>query len=194
MRVLPWDAFALFRSLAAGLTLAVAVLLPAEPSAADGLRGTARDRLDWPGSATDRYLDGEEVVAVLHGASAAFAACASGTAVPALPAEPVWLDFGVDPQGRAASAEVRRSVRPEGLDLCLLSALAKLDFGDHDGTPGRYSYPVVLRRDGEGVRNLPYPIVLVVEEALQLPLLTLPLDLSAEDRAAIVEALAPKGP
>jgi len=194
MRVLPFASSLQFRALPGVLVLAAAVLLLAEPSAADGLRGSALDRLDWSGSATDRYLDGNEVVAVLHGAAAAFAACASGDLASPLPAEPVWLDFGVDPEGRAASAEVRQSAQPGGLNLCLLSALLELDFGDHDGMPGRYSYPVVLKRQGEGVRNLPYPVVLVVEEELLLPLLSLPLDLSAEDRAAIVKALAPKAP
>ncbi len=174
------------------LTVLPALLvLMAVSTAANGLRGSVADRLDWPGSATDRYLDGDEVAAVLHAAAAKISACASGNALPLSSAEPTWLVFGVGPQGRAMAAATRREGEPNGLELCLLSVLSELDFGEHDGPPGSYSYPVVLHATGDAVRNLPYPMVLSEERPLRLPLLSVPLDLPAAELDRIEARLGP---
>ena len=184
------------RALQPGCVLAAlaALLLLPTSTAADGLRGSAADRLDWPGSATDRYLDGEEVVAVLHGAAEGFAGCATKEAVGLLSEEPVWLRFGVGPKGRPVHSQVLRDGQLNALEGCILAVLTALEFGDHDGLPGEYSYPVVLQQQQGAVRNLPYPLVMESLEPLRLPLLTLPLDLSKDDQAAIVATLAPKEP
>ena len=107
---------------------------------------------------------------------------------------PLWLRFGVDPQGRATAGQLDGPGATSEPAKCLLSVLAGLQFGDHDGLPGRYSYPLVLQRHEDAVRNLPYPVVLVAETSLRLPLLTLPLDISPQDLAAIESSLAPKQP
>ena len=171
-----------------------ALLLCPAPLAADGAPGSTRDRLDWPGTATDRYLDGEEVVVVLHAAAEAFGACAAAEVLDGEGAEPLLLSFGVDPRGRAVGAQLDGPGVASAATDCLLSVLGGLEFGDHDGLPGRYSYPLVLQRHEDVVRNLPYPVVLVAEVELRLPLLTLPLDINSQDVASIEASLAPKEP
>jgi hypothetical protein len=170
------------------------VLLRPAPSAADGALGSTGDRLDWPGTATDRYLDGEEITAVLHAAAEAFAGCAAPEVLRDEGEAPLWLRFGVDPQGRAAAGQLEGPGATSEPAKCLLDVLAGLKFGDHDGLPGRYSYPLILQRHEDGVRNLPYPVVLVAQTELRLPLLSLPLDINPEDLAAIEASLAPKQP
>jgi len=169
--------------------LGLLLVLAAASTSADGVRGSAGDQLDWPGSATDRYLDDDEVTIVLHAAAAKIATCTSDEAQVLNSAEPVWLVFGVGPQGRAVAAATRRQGAATAVEQCLLSVLNELEFGDHDGLPGSYSYPVVFDTTGEVRRHLPYPLVITQKRPLRLPLLSLPLDLSAEELERIEASL-----
>lgn len=158
---------------------------------AAGGRGLAKDRLDWSGSPTDRYLDGDEVAERLGAGGAQFAACASVEGLGARDEQPYWLEFGIDPQGKAQLTGKQEGGRETELVECLYRALQALDFSEHDGPPGRYSYPVVLSVEDGAVRNTPYPIVLFTEPTLVVPLLTVPPDLSADDLQAIAAELVP---
>jgi hypothetical protein len=161
---------------------------------AEGMRGSSKDRLDWPGSTTDRYLDGDEVAAVLGDATDQFAGCASLDEITALEGAPLWLKFSIDPQGRPEAQLPVETDTASPLYSCLLVALKALKFPEHDGAPGLYSYPIVLLIEEGVVRHVPYPVVLFEESVLSLPLLTLPPDLSQDDLEAIAAELLPSSP
>ncbi len=167
-----------------------AVLAVAHDLIAAGSRGSAKDRLDWSGSPTDRYLDGDELAEELGGAAGQFAACASIEGVGALDGEPVWLEFGIDPQGRPQPT-IRAGSSPSDTALmeCLYGVLQGLEYPEHDGVLGSYSYPVVLLVEDGEVHNAPYPVVLSSDPALIVPLLTVPPDLSVDDLQAIAAEL-----
>ena len=172
--------------------LGLAVLAVAHDLTAAGSRGSAKDQLEWSGSPTDRYLDGDEVAEPLGMVTRQFAACASIEGVHALGGEPLWLEFGIDPKGRAQSTTGPDRPSEAVLTDCLYEVLGSLEFPEHDGVLGSYSYPVLLLVEDGEVRNIPYPVVLSNEPALIAPLLTVPPDLSADDLQAIAAELVPR--
>ena len=181
------------RVVVVALIAGLVALALARDLGAEGMRGSAKDRLDWPGSATDRYLDGDEVAAVLGAAAQQFSDCATLPELAAPQAQsPNWLHFGIDSLGSVAGAQVVNDASPEALRECLLAALQSVAFPDHDGALIRYSYPVVLVAEAGAVRNIAYPVVLFDQPAIVLPLLSLPPDLAAEDREAIAAELVPR--
>jgi len=177
-----------------GLLLGVTVLGASQDISAEGTRGSGKDRLDWPGSTTDRYLDAEEISAALAEATDEFAACASPEGVEALDGSPLWLTFSIDPQGRPQPQGVSEQDTVSPLYQCLLTTLKTVTFSDHDGVPGLYSYPIVFFVEEGAVQHAPYPVVLFEVPALRLPLLTLPPDLSQDDLEVIAAELLPRSP
>jgi predicted NBD/HSP70 family sugar kinase len=157
------------------LILAVAAVLgPAIVLAAGGL---AQDRLDWPGSPTDRYLDSEEVRTTLHSATDGFFQCFRTHARSGVDASDSGVTFTVQRDGAATGIVAEVGSAPEALAACLADVVAALDFGEHDGDPLEVSYPVVYQVDRRGARVLPYPVVFSRPVPVRLPLLQLPPDI-----------------
>lgn len=163
------------RSLA--LLFAALPLLLAGPARAQG-GGQPTDRLDWPGSPTDRYLDAREVRTVLHAASDAFFDCFRRHARGA-DASDVGITFTIGRDGLATGFVAELGNAPPALGTCLEGATGALVFGEHDGDPFEVSYPLVYHVDARGARVLPYPVVFTRPKPVRLPLLGLPADFTA---------------
>ncbi len=155
--------------------LLVALLL-ASPAWAQ-MGGQPTDRLDWPGTPTDRYLDAEEVRSVLHSASEPFFDCFVAFARGA-DASDVGITFTIGRDGLATGFVAELGEAPPELGPCLEQITTELEFGDHDGDPFEVSYPLVYHVDKRGARILPYPVVFTRPRPVRLPLLGLPPDLS----------------
>tara|TARA_Y100001968_G_scaffold324801_1_gene364871 strand:+ start:2788 stop:3330 length:543 start_codon:yes stop_codon:yes gene_type:complete len=169
----------------------------------EGLRGSAKDRLDWPGSPTDRYLDVHEVAGVLELLAADFAACITREHAARFTAEPLWIAFSVSAEGASQAAQLvgqgatvdgpglRDHQLPPAVATCFLELLTQQRFPDHDGPALRYSYPLVFMLEQERVRNLPYPLVFASPpQHPPLPLLSLPLSLSSAQRRQLEATLS----
>ena len=143
-----------------------------------GPAGDPKDRLNHPGSPTDRYLEPGEIRDVLHGATDAFYSCFRSEARGTRDVGDVAVTFTV---GRAGSVEVVTAevgAAPESLGPCLEAVVSALVFTGHDGDPVEVSYPLVYQVDQRGARVLPYPVVFTKPRAVRLPLLMLPLDIA----------------
>lgn len=150
--------------------------LPALASAGTG--GAPSDRLDWPGTPTDRYLDAGEVRAVLHGASDGFFACFRQHASMGAGGGEVGVGFTIGQDGRATAIAPEIAQAAPALGECIAAVVAAMSFGEHDGDPFEVSYPLVYEVDARGARILPYPIVFYRPRQVRLPLLELPADSS----------------
>ena len=157
------------------LLLAALSLCVATPALAQ-MGGEPTDRLDWPGTATDRYLDAEEVRTVLHAASDDFFDCFLRFARGA-DASDVGITFTIERTGGAAGFEVELGEAPAELGTCLGEVTGALAFGEHDGDAFEVSYPLVYHVDKRGARILPYPVVFTRPRPVRLPLFGLPPDL-----------------
>lgn len=143
--------------------------------------GVPRDRLDHPGTPTDRYLDAEEVRAVLHGATEQFYSCFRTHVRGGAEVGEVGVTFLLPRTGKATEVVAELDRAPEVLGPCLAGVVEGLEFGDHDGDPLPISYPLVYQADRKGARVLPYPIVFSRPAPVRLPLLALPLDVSGAE-------------
>jgi len=161
------------------LLTTAAVLAGLLPGAAlaQGMGGDPKDRLDWPGSPTDRYLTSDELRDRLHAATDGFFACFRAS-LRSKPEGGASVTFVVDREGEAGSIEVDRGKAPESLVPCVQQVVAGIEFGAHDGDPLDVSYPLVYEVDTRGARILPYPIVFTRPRPVRLPLLGLPLDVT----------------
>ncbi len=159
------------------LLIAFTLLAACVPSAAiaQGTGGDPHDRLDWPGSPTDRYLTSDEVRDRLHENTQGFFECFRAS-LRSKPEGGASVTFAVHQDGKAQSIEVDPGKAPETLRPCVASVVAGIDFRTHDGDPLDVSYPLVYEVDTRGARILPYPIVFTKPRPIRLPLLTLPLD------------------
>lgn len=155
------------------------VLLFAAPASAQaqGMGGDPKDRLDWPGSATDRYLSSGEVRDRLHEASEGLFGCFR-EALRSKPEGGASVTFVIDREGRGKDIIVDPGKAPESLMPCVQSVIGGVEFGAHDGDPMEVSYPLVYEVDTKGARLLPYPIVFTRPRPVRLPLFSLPLDVS----------------
>ena len=169
------------------------VLLTAGQAAAQGTGGDPKDRLDWPGSPTDRYLDAGEVRDTLHGATEGFFACFRD-ALRSKPEGGASVAFGVDRAGKAQDIQVEIGKAPESLRPCVEGVVSLLEFGDHDGDVLEVSYPLVYDVDAKGARILPYPIVFTKPRPVRLPLIALPLDVTAGELRMLELILTVDGP
>lgn len=156
------------------LLLAPLTLLAPGPARAS-MGGQPTDRLDWPGTPTDRYLDAEEVRTVLHAASDAFFDCFARFARGA-DASDVGITFTIGRDGLIGGFVAELGVAPPELGTCLEQTTGELAFGEHDGDPFEVSYPLVYHVDARGARILPYPVVFTRPRPVRLPLLALPPD------------------
>jgi hypothetical protein len=155
---------------------AFAVLASAAPAAAQG--GRPMDALNWPGTATDRYLDAKEVRTVLHDASDVFFGCFRKHVRQGSAAGEVGITFTILRDGSVTDAIPQLGGAPEALGPCLEKMAGTLDFGEHDGDPFEVSYPLVYEADQRGARILPYPVVFTRPRPVRIPLLQLPLDIT----------------
>jgi hypothetical protein len=167
----------------------------ASPADSRGIAGDPKDRLDWPGSPTDRWLEAEEIRAALHGATESFFACfrehVRGTEAPG----DVSVSFMVPRDGRPAQVQVQADRAPESLRPCVAGVVSGLALPAHDGDPVEAAYPLVLRVDREGARVLPYPVVFIRRPPPRLPLLALPGDLPGPGLSELEAAMkAPPAP
>lgn len=160
------------------MRLALLLLLVAPSALAQGVGGRPADRLDAPGSPTDRYLDADEVRGVLHAANESFFLCFREHARDRSGAGDVALTMTVPRDGRPNPIGVEIGQSKEPLRPCLEAAAAALEFGDHDGDPLEISYPLVFVVDRQGMRVLDYPVVFTRPRPVRLPLFELPLDLT----------------
>jgi hypothetical protein len=152
------------------------VLLAAAPIAAEaqGLGGRVSDRLDAPGSPTDRYLDSTEVRTTLHEANESFFMCfrrASGSRAGVGDAS---VEFIIERTGATSHGKADLGTELPGLKDCLEEAVGALVFDDHDGDPIEVAYPTVYVVDRKGARVLDYPVVFTRPRPVRLPLLLLP--------------------
>ncbi len=185
------------RRFAVGLVVAAfgAAGLPTS-ALAQGMGGDPHDRLDWPGSPTDRYLTSDEVRDRLHEATEGFFGCFRES-LRSKPEGAAAVEFTIDGEGKAGSILVDRGKAPESLEPCIQRVVAGIEFGGHDGDPLEVSYPLVYEVDTGGARVLPYPIVFTRPRPIRLPLLGLPLDVSAGELRMLELILtkdAPAGP
>jgi len=146
------------------------------PALAFAMGGAATDRLDWPGSPTDRYLDSDEIRTVLHTATDGFFECFRTHARGGVDASDAGVTFTVQRDGHATDILVEVGSAPDALRTCLTEVVAALEFGEHDGDPLEASYPLVYLVDQQGARVLPYPVVFSKPAPVRLPLLPLPPD------------------
>jgi hypothetical protein len=158
---------------------AIFVLLPL-PALAQHSGGDAQDRLDAPGTPTDRYLSTAEVREVLHAGTDAFFQCFREHLRTRKQAE-VDLSFAVSREGRAERVLVSGAELPAPFVPCIEAAAVALPFPTHDGDLSEFSYPLVFVADAKGARVLPYPVVFTKPRPLRLPLLRLPPDLPPGD-------------
>lgn len=175
--------------------LAVLAALVVGTARAGGVAGDGADRLDAPGSATDRYLSTEEIRGGLHAANGTFFACFRE-----------HLPGGRDPGETAARFRIPRTGRPEGVEIdsqhgsealkqCLVGAFTAIPFSDHDGAVIDVAYPLVWQVDTKGARVIPYPVVFTRSRPIRVPLLLLPPDVSDAEITRIEKALeAPPAP
>ena len=145
---------------------------------AQGTGGDPKDRLDWPGSPTDRYLSSDEVRDRMHESTDGFFQCFK-TSLRSKPEGGSSVTFAIDGDGRAQRVQVDRGKAPEALAPCIESVVRGIEFGAHDGDDLDVSYPLVYEVDTRGARVLPYPIVFTRPRPIRLPLLSLPLDITA---------------
>ena len=157
--------------------VALSVALAGPASAQMG--GQPTDRLDWPGTPTDRYLDAEEVRTVLHAASEDFFLCFRQHARQGSDASDVGITFTIGRDGLVSGFIPELGDSPAELGSCLELVSNTLTFGDHDGDPFDVSYPLVYHVDSRGARILPYPVVFTRPRPVHLPLLELPADFTA---------------
>lgn len=143
-------------------------------AAAQGLGGRQTDRLDAPGSPTDRYLEATEIREVLHAANDAFFQCfrrASGSRGGVGDAS---VEFTIERSGATIRGRADLGTALPGLKDCLEAAVAALVFDEHDGDPVEVAYPTVYVVDRKGARVLDYPVVFTRPRPVRLPLLLLP--------------------
>ncbi len=157
-------------------TLPCVLALLATSAWAEGPAGDPRDRLDHPGSPTDRYLDAGEIRDLLHGATDAFYQCFRTEARGTRDVGDVAVTFTVGQQGEVLEVSAELGGAPEALGPCLHSVVRGLEFPAHDGDPVQVSYPLVYQVDQRGARVLPYPVVFTRPRPVRLPLLVLPID------------------
>jgi hypothetical protein len=160
--------------------MAVLVALGLAPEAAQGqgVGGDPKDRLNWPGSPTDRYLTAGEIRDRLHEATEDFFGCFRAS-LRSRPEGGASVTFTVDGEGAAQAVEVDPGKAPESLVPCVQAVVVGIDFGGHDGDDVEVSYPLLYEVDTRGARVLPYPVVFTKPRPIRLPLLSLPLDVSA---------------
>ena len=159
--------------------VAALLLLAGAGAAQAQMGGQPTDRLDWPGTATDRYLDAEEVRTVLHSATDAFFDCFRQHVRQGSEASDVGITFTIGRDGLTTGFVPELADAPAELGSCLEVVVGGLDFGEHDGDPFEVSYPVVYQVDRGGARILPYPVVFTRPRPVRLPLLGLPPDFTA---------------
>ena len=161
------------------LVVAAAILLPSL-AAAQGVGGAPRDRLSWPGSPTDRYLEPDEVRAVLHEATDAFYECFNAHVRGGVDVGETSVTLTVARDGSPTAVSIEGGLGVRAVPPCLKDVSEGLQFGDHDGDPLEISYPIVYQVDARrGARILPYPVVFTRPRPIRLPLLSLPIDFSA---------------
>ncbi|MCP4870575.1 MAG: hypothetical protein GY898_17870 [Proteobacteria bacterium] len=149
----------------------------AVPALALAMGGAATDALNFPGSPTDRYLDSDEVRAVLHSATEGFFECFRTHARTGVDASDSGVTFTVQRDGSATDIFAEVGSAPEALATCLSGVITALEFGEHDGNPLEVSYPLVYQVDRQGARVLPYPVVFSKPDPVRLPLLPLPANI-----------------
>jgi hypothetical protein len=186
--------------------LLLLVCLPAV-ALAQGSGGDPRDRLDAPGSPTDRYLEPAELREALHGATQEFFLCfRRHLGIGREPGE-ISVEFAIDRDGVPQQVRLQGPAStPDPLRDCLVAVTEGIRFDDHDGDPVEAAYPLVFVTDSQGARVLPYPVVFVRPRPVRLPLLLLPPDISrgevlmlerilvSEDEAPTPEELVPSPP
>lgn len=158
--------------------LLLALLLAPSFAAAQGLGGRQADRLDAPGSPTDRYLESSEIREALHAANDAFFQCFRQAAGSRGGVGDVSVDFVIERSGATSHAEVDLGSDLPGLADCLELAVAGIVFDEHDGDPVEVAYPTVYVVDRQGARFLDYPVVFTRPRPVRLPLLLLPPDVT----------------
>jgi len=160
------------------LLLLLPLLLPVH-AFAQGTGGDPRDRLDAPGSPTDRYLHPAELRVGLHGATESFFLCfRRHLGIGREPGE-ISTTFTVAVDGKPTAVRIDGpDDTPQPLEACLIAATEAIEFDDHDGDPVEASYPLVFVTDSKGARVLPYPVVFVRPRPVRLPLLLLPPDVT----------------
>ena len=140
-------------------------------------------RLDDSGAATDRYLQADEILAVMHGANEPFFQCFRAHAGTSPPGE-VAVSFLINRRGEALRPQVDARDDLAALSACISEAAVALRFPTHDGAPLEVAYPLVFRSDLEfGTALLDYPLVFVRNPPRHFSILHLPAGLSeAEQR------------
>jgi hypothetical protein len=156
--------------------------------------GTAVDRLDSPGEATDRYLSPDEVRLVLHAATDDFTGCFVGSLVGADAPLNAAVTFVVSRSGETQDLQVTLGSNEAALRACLGKVVEGLSFDDHDGDPLEVSYPLVFVADEPSGRVLPYPVVFTKTQPVRLPLLELPPDLSSAELLLLEWLFTEKAP
>lgn len=171
--------------------LAVLLLGAAGRARAGGVAGEASDRLDAPGSATDRYLSTEEIRAVLHAQNAAFFMCFRDHLPGGRDPGETSIRFQLPRDGKPTEVVAESAFGSPNLRSCLVDAVRAFTFADHDGAVLEVAYPLIWQVDTRGARVIPYPVVFTKPRPIRLPLLLLPPDTEPVQVDAVEAALAP---
>jgi hypothetical protein len=162
------------------------------PGLAGGPAGDAADRLDSPGSLTDRYLSSEEVRTILHANNTPLFDCFRTNLRGGVDPGETGVTFVIGRDGKAGQVVLESAHGPPALGTCIAGVLSAIAFPDHDGAPMEVAYPLVWQVDRTGARLLNYPVVFTRPRQVRVPLVALPPDLGDASADAVGAAITGK--
>jgi hypothetical protein len=130
-----------------------------------------------------RYVDADEILAVIAGRQAALAACVP----PGSPDADTLVAFRVEPDGRFSSPAMIGGTGVPTVDACLLGEFGHMAGPAHDELPLNARYTVVVK----GGTLVPFPIVELAEAERFPRFFYLPPDLDRATRQAVESKLGP---